>query len=63
MKKTLIALWKNEDAQDLIEYTLLVAFIMVASAALMIANGGGIQGILFITTTNLNAANNQAAGS
>ena len=62
MNEIITGLWQNEDAQDLIEYTLLVAFIMVASAALMIANGGGIQGILFVTTTNLNAAN-QAAGS
>jgi Flp pilus assembly pilin Flp len=61
MKSTLQALWNDEAGQDLIEYSLLIAFIMVASAALVIANGGGIQGILFITTNNLNAANQAAS--
>ena len=51
----------DEAGQDLIEYTLLIGFAVAASAALMIANGGGIQGILFITTTNLNAANTVAS--
>jgi Flp pilus assembly pilin Flp len=62
MKNLLYALWKKDEGQDLIEYTLLIAFIMIASAALMIANGGGIQGILFVTTNNLNAANEAANG-
>jgi Flp pilus assembly pilin Flp len=61
MQTILKTLWKNEEGQDLIEYTLLIAFIMMASAALVIANGGGIQGILFVTTNNLNAANQAAS--
>jgi Flp pilus assembly pilin Flp len=61
MKGTLAALWKIEEGQDLVEYSLLVAFIVVASAALMFANGGAIQGILFVTTNNLNAANQAAS--
>jgi Flp pilus assembly pilin Flp len=61
MKAALTALWRNDGGQDLVEYSLLVAFIMVASAALLFANGGGIQGILFVTTTNLNAANQAAS--
>ena len=59
--RTLKALWKNEEGQDLVEYSLLIAFVMTVSIALMIANGGSIQGILFVTTSNLNSANAMAS--
>src|SRR5579871_1295237 len=32
MQKTLMTFWKNEGGQDVVEYTLLVGFIMIASA-------------------------------
>lgn len=34
-----------EQGQDLIEYTLLLAFVVLASAALFISAGGSIKGI------------------
>ena len=34
-----------EQGQDLIEYTLLLAFVVLASAALFISAGGSIAGI------------------
>ena len=37
-------LWNDEQGQDLIEYTLLLAFVALASAALFIGAGGSIKG-------------------
>jgi Flp pilus assembly pilin Flp len=34
--------WREEQGQDLIEYTLLMAFVALASAALFIGAGGSI---------------------
>ena len=48
---------KDEQGQDLIEYTLLLAFVALASAALFINAGGSIANIWGITNNRLlNAA-------
>ena len=58
------ALWRDEQGQDLIEYTLLMAFVALASAALFIGAGGSISGIWSTTNTQLVNANSAAtAGS
>ena len=36
---------RDEQGQDLIEYTLLLAFVALASAALFIGAGGSVSGI------------------
>jgi Flp pilus assembly pilin Flp len=51
----------EESGQDLIEYTLLLAFVALASAALFIGAGGSVQGIWSITNSQLIAANSSAA--
>ncbi|MGD1073475.1 MAG: Flp family type IVb pilin [Bryobacteraceae bacterium] len=52
----------DEQGQDLIEYTLLMAFIALASASIFVTMGGSITGIWGTTSSQLlNAAN--AAGS
>jgi Flp pilus assembly pilin Flp len=43
--------------QDLIEYTLLMAFVALASAALFIGLGRSLQGIWGASNTQLTAAN------
>ena len=49
--------WNDEAGQDLIEYSLLMAFVAMASAALFIGAGGSIQTIWTNTNTQLaNAA-------
>ena len=53
----------DEQGQDLVEYTLLVAFILVASAALYINAGGSVTGIWTLTNNNLSAAASQATSS
>ena len=57
MKNLLMGFVRDEQGQDLIEYTLLLAFVCLASAALFIGAGGGINAIW----TNANAKINGAA--
>jgi Flp pilus assembly pilin Flp len=53
--------WNDEQGQDLIEYTLLMAFVALASAALFLGAGGSIKGIWTITNNQLSQANTQAS--
>jgi Flp pilus assembly pilin Flp len=53
-------LWREEQGQDLIEYTLLMAFVALASAALFIGAGGSIKGIWSTSNSQLSAANSAA---
>jgi len=55
--RTLQSLWIDEGGQDLIEYTLLMAFVALASAALFLGAGNSIMGIWTSTNTQLSAAN------
>ena len=56
-------LWNEDQGQDLIEYTLLLAFVALASAALFIGAGGQVSGIWGKANSQLVAANAAAAGS
>jgi Flp pilus assembly pilin Flp len=51
----------EENGQDLIEYTLLMAFVALASAALFIGAGGSINSIW--TTSNQQLANAATSAS
>ena len=51
----------DEEGQDLIEYTLLMAFVALASAALFLGAGGSIKGIWVTTNNQLAAANSMAS--
>ena len=53
--------WKAEEGQDLIEYTLLMAFIALASAALFLGAGRNIKGIWTSSNSQLSAANSNAS--
>ena len=52
---------RDEQGQDLIEYTLLLAFVALASAALFIGAGNSVKGIWQVTNTQLAAANTSAS--
>jgi len=54
-------LWNEERGQDLIEYTLLMAFVALASAALFIGAGGSVKGIWSTSNSQLTAANTTAS--
>lgn len=47
----------DDRGQDLIEYTLLMAFVALASAALFLGAGGSISGIWSTSNSQLSAAN------
>ena len=53
--------WQEEQGQDLIEYTLLLAFVALASAALFLGAGGSVKGIWTTSNSQLTAANTQAS--
>ena len=44
---------RDEQGQDIVEYTLLLAFVALASAALFISAGGSISGIWTIANDTL----------
>lgn len=53
--------WRDDSGQDLIEYTLLLAMICLASAALTLGSGAAVHGIWSRTTSDLTSANTFAA--
>lgn len=57
MKNTLVRFLNDESGQDLVEYTLLLAFVALASAALFIGAGGNIAGIWSKANSRLSNAN------
>lgn len=61
VKSLLTGLWNDEQGQDLIEYTLLMAFVALASAALFIGAGGSISGIWSVSNSQLAAASSSAS--
>ena len=52
---------RDEQGQDLIEYTLLLAFVALASAALFIGAGNSVSGIWSVTNSQLVVANTSAS--
>ena len=52
--------WNDQRGQDLIEYTLLIAFVALASSAILLAAGASISGIWSVSNSQLAQANLQA---
>ena len=52
---------KDEQAQDLIEYTLLLAFVCLATSALFVSSGGSLSGIWTSANSDLATANTSAS--
>jgi Flp pilus assembly pilin Flp len=55
-RQFIINFWSKESGQDLIEYTLLMAFIALASAAIFIGAGGSVSTIWSSANNQLSAA-------
>jgi len=51
----------DDQGQDLIEYTLLMAFVALASAALFLGAGGNISGVWTSGNGQLSTANTSAS--
>ena len=54
-------LWQDDQGQDLIEYTLLMAFVALASAAIFVSAGSSISGIWGSASTQLSNAATSAS--
>jgi len=50
------ALWRNEDGQDLIEYSMLLVFVAMAAMAILVTVGGSIQTLWSGMNTQLTSA-------
>ena len=61
MKVCIARFLADESGQDLIEYTLLLAFVALASAGLFLGAGGSISGIWSVSNSQLAAANTSAS--
>jgi Flp pilus assembly pilin Flp len=61
MRTMCVAFLRDEQGQDLIEYTLLLAFVAMASAALFIGAGNSVSGIWSVTNSQLVTANTSAS--
>jgi Flp pilus assembly pilin Flp len=62
MRRLLWSLWRQDDGQDLIEYTLLLFFIVFITAGVVSIGGESIKGIVSKSNSQISAAN-QFAGS
>ena len=56
MKNMIVRFVKDEQGQDLLEYSLLMAFIALTSAAIFINAGGSVNSIWQSTNTVSNTA-------
>jgi len=63
MKRLIVRFLVEEDGQDLIEYTLLMAFVCLAAAAVFIPTGRTITSIFSITSVSLSQAASAASTS
>ena len=61
MVNMMTRLWQEEKGQDLIEYTLLMAFVALASAALFISSGASVSSIWSASNTQLSTAASAAS--
>ena len=52
---------REEQGQDLIEYTLLLCFVCLATAALFVSSGGSLSGIWIAGNSRLATANTTAS--
>ena len=61
MKTLVRKFWREEEGQDLIEYSLLIAFLAIASAGALQAMHGSISGIWSTSNTTLASAKTAAS--
>ena len=61
MKQLICGLWKDESGQDLIEYTLLLAFLALVAAGVFVSSGTAVKGIWGSSSTMLGSASTAAS--
>ena len=55
--------WTNERGQDITEYSLLLAFVVIAAAAILLVNASSIYGIWVTSNGIISQANVVSHGS
>jgi Flp pilus assembly pilin Flp len=63
MAETLHKFWREENAQDLVEYTLLMAFVMFTIIGLASGFGSSVAGITSTSNSQITYANSMVNGS
>jgi Flp pilus assembly pilin Flp len=53
--------WNDESGQDIVEYTLLLAMVALASAALFMVSGASVSTIWQVNNNNLGSAKSAAS--
>ena len=61
MNRLMIRFFREDEGQDLIEYTLLLAFVCLAAAAIFIPTGRTVASIFSITSVSLSQAASAAS--
>ncbi len=61
MKNMTNSFWREQDGQDLIEYTLLLAFVALVAAAVFIGAGQSASSIWTIANNHLSNAKSAAS--
>ena len=56
-------LWREEDGQDIIEYTLLITFIVVVTAGIFGIGTASISGIVNTSNSQITFASRSVAGN
>jgi Flp pilus assembly pilin Flp len=56
-------LWRGEQGQDVVEYTLMVAFLAMTSAAVFYSAGGNVNVVWASASSTLQGAANPGSGS
>jgi len=62
MMLLLLSLWREEAGQDLIEYTLLLAFMLFCVVAMVGFGGDSIKGIVSTSNSQIAYGNKYATG-
>jgi len=61
MVKWVLTFLRSEAGQDLVEYTLIMLFVMLASAGIFLGTGDSVAGIVTHVNSELVAANTSAS--
>lgn len=61
MTSALKTFWQEEDGQDLVEYSLLLAFIALAAVSILSSVGGSIKSLFTGMNTALTSASTAAS--
>jgi Flp pilus assembly pilin Flp len=63
MVRSLLTLWRQDEGQDLIEYTLLITFVVIVTAGVFGIGSSAITGIVGQSSSQLVQGSAVAAGS